>query len=194
LFLTKNVFYILMLAGIAIFCFSACSGINQRVYAGDSEKVRTIRSLAVLPFANHTGYPAAGEIVSDLFATGMITSDLGIKIIEQAEVLRNIGNNNLGADRIFDRKAAIKIGKGLKADAVIYGSVTEFMYRNPSSKVEEDPAVAINIRIVDVDTGIVIWAGSYNGGTNGSVSLTRITQLLVGRVAGQLRDCREEAR
>ena len=60
-------------------------------------------------------------------------------------------------DEVLEKAVALKVGKSLGVDTVIFGSVTEFRYKRG---LDEDPVVGINIRMLDVKNDRILWAGS----------------------------------
>ena len=60
-------------------------------------------------------------------------------------------------DSILDNISARKIGKLLGVDTVIFGSVSEYRYKMDLSEV---PVVGINIRLLDVESGEILWTAS----------------------------------
>jgi TolB-like protein len=114
------------------------------------------RYVAVLPFYNLTAYPHAGRIVSDLVLTELYAMT-DFRLMDETEVISLLTKENEDLETMMNRTKAIKIGKMLNVNTVIYGSVTEFRYKRSLSEV---PVVSISIRLLDVQANRVLWAGS----------------------------------
>jgi hypothetical protein len=80
--------------------------------------------------------------------------------MERTAMLRHLKGDEMDLDEVLDRTVARQIGERLGVDTVIYGSVTEFRYKRG---LDENPVVGINLRMLDVNTRQVLWAGSKSG-------------------------------
>jgi hypothetical protein len=136
----------------------------------------TSRHVAVLPLINLTTYPNAGRIVTDLMTTEFYALT-DFRILEQTTMMEKLkaGRNDL--DEALDRAVAHRIGGRLGVDTVVYGTVTEYRYKRG---LDEDPVVGINVRMLDVESGTILWAGSKSS-TGGCFwfcedSLNRVAQ------------------
>jgi TolB-like protein len=114
------------------------------------------RWVAVLPLVNLTSYPNAGRIVGDLLTTELY-AQTEFQLMERTEMLEKLKGKTDDLDEVLDRSVALKVGKELGVDTLIYGSVTEYRYKRG---LDEDPVVGVNIRMLDVNKGEVLWAGS----------------------------------
>ena len=114
------------------------------------------RHAAILPLVNLTTYPHAGRIVGDLLTTEMYAST-SFRIMESTVMLERLKGKEEDLDRILDRAVAQRIGKTLGVDTVVFGSVSEYRYKRG---LDEDPVVGINLRMLDVPSGDILWVGS----------------------------------
>ncbi len=117
------------------------------------------RLVAVLPLVNLTSYPHAGRIVGDLLTTELYAAT-DFVIMERTDMLENLKGKEEDLDEVLDKAVALKVGNQLGVDTVIFGSVTEYRYKRG---LDEDPVVGINIRMLDVKSGQILWAGSRSG-------------------------------
>lgn len=112
--------------------------------------------VAVLPFANWTDNPNAGEIVARLAATELYHRDL----FQLVEVQAGEPNGTEGSPQgNFLHEEAQGVGRRLKVDGVLTGVVTEFAYQHG---LREEPAVGVSMRLVRVEDGAVVWASSHS--------------------------------
>ena len=106
--------------------------------------------VAVIPFENLSGQPDAGIIMAELFqaklyATGrfeLVRSDVVAAILEGLE----------GKELTVQ-----ELGEQLGARTLALGRVTEYTYKHT---LGEDPAVGLSVRLVDAQTGRVLWHGA----------------------------------
>jgi len=114
------------------------------------------RYIAVLPFFNLTAYPHAGKIVSDHVLTEMY-AQTNFRMMDQTKVISILNKDDEDMERLMNQTTAMKIGKMLDVDSVIYGTVTEFRYKRSLNEV---PVACISIRLLDVNTNRILWAGT----------------------------------
>ena len=145
------------------------------------------RSAAVLPLLNLSTYPHAGRIVSDLLTT-QVYALTDFKLMEGTAVASRLQGDAIDFDEAISRMVAQDTGRRLGVDTVIYGSVSEYRYKRGLS---EAPVVGINIRMLDVKSGSILWAGSRSE-TGGCFwfcedSLNRLAQKICNElVAGMM--------
>ncbi len=114
------------------------------------------RHVAVLPFVNLASYPNAGRIICDIITTELYSAP-NFQIMEQTEMLEKLKiSNEYDFDNILDNHAVKDLGKRLGVNTIVYGSVSEFRYKRG---LDEEPIVGINVRMLDVTSGKVLWAG-----------------------------------
>lgn len=163
------------ISGLFILLFVAACEYRQAYLKSDEIHSKT-RLVALLPLVNLTSHPNAGRIVGDLLTTELYALS-GFSIMERTEMLEMLKGDEDDLDAVLDKAVALKVGRKLKVDTVIFGSVSEYRYKRG---LDEDPVVGINVRMLDVDTGKILWAGS-NSGTGGCFwfcedSLNRLAQ------------------
>ena len=134
--------------------------------------------IAVMDFDNKTPYRGwrVGQGASDMLATALVQRTK-FAVIERGKLASILQEQNLNnnASR-FDPSTAAEIGRLLGAQYIVTGAVTEF----GSSKVggsglgvslgSKGYSAAVDIRIVDVDTGEIVFADSASK-TEKSVSI-----------------------
>jgi polysaccharide biosynthesis protein PelC len=140
---------------ILLMVFSFACSYRQGYVKGDEIRSRA-RWTAVLPLVNLTSYPNAGRIVGELLTTELY-AQTDFQLMEMTEMLQKLKGNQDDLDQVLDRAVALRVGKRLGVDTVIFGSVTEYRYKRG---LDEDPVVGINIRMLDVKNDKILWAGS----------------------------------
>ena len=140
-----------------LLCTASCS--YQQDYVKGREIHVKARWVAVLPPINLTSHPNAGRIALDLLTTELY-ANTNFQIMEQSEMLEKLKGKEEDLDQVLDKAVALKVGQKLGVDTIIFGSVTEYRYKRG---LDEDPAVGINIRMLDVKSDRILWAGSKSG-------------------------------
>jgi hypothetical protein len=95
------------------------------------------------------------------------------EVTEQLDVPRSDRMKNITAK---------KIGKAVTADLVMTGSVSEYGYQ---FGLREKPSVSMNLRLVQVDSGDIVWTHSA-GLVNRGVSVSMVAQSLVKNMINEL--------
>jgi hypothetical protein len=146
-----------------------------------AEKVR----VAILPLENLTKHQNAGVIGAELLVSE-VRSRGRFDIVPFGEVLRAMENLEiLHADRMKN-VTADKIGQAVAADLLIIGSVSEYGYQ---FGLREEPSVSMNLRLVQMNDGDVLWAhsaGVVGRGVFGRDSVSMSAQSLVKRMIDAL--------
>jgi len=135
---------------------AACSTLDQ----GKPPQLERQASWVVLPFANHTETPLAGQRAEAIAQALLSTQGAGTNVRRapastQQEALFNAGDNQ-------QMQAALAWAREQKLRYALAGSVEEWRYK---VGVDGEPAAGITLHILDVATGETLWSGS--GGQSG---------------------------
>lgn len=164
-----------------LFALCACNASRQQNYVNTAAMPSGDRTAAVLPFVNLTAYPNAGRIVADILSTELYGLK-GYTFLESTALLESLKGGEEDLEYILDKAVAKRVGTTLGVDTVIYGSVSEYHYKRG---LDQSPVVGINIRMMDVKTGMVVWASSLTeaGGCfyGCDTSLNQLTQELCSK-------------
>ena len=146
-----------------------------------AEKVR----VAILPLENLTKHQNAGVIGAELLISE-VRSRGRFDIVPFIEVLRAMENLEiLHADQMKN-VTADKIGNAVDADLLMIGSVSEYGYQ---FGLREEPSVSMNLRLVQMADGDVLWAhsaGVVGRGVFGRDSVSISAQSLVKKMIDAL--------
>lgn len=154
---------------VLVLCLAG-GGLVQTAAAQKQLKKR----VAVLNFEDKTerrytwgGGKTPGSGMADMLVTALVKSD-AYTVIERAEIDRVLQEQDLGTAGIVTQQSAAEVGKMLGAEIVIFGSVTEFGYKDRSVGgatrrfgigIESQTAVvATDVRMVNSTTGEIIAA------------------------------------
>ncbi|MCX7086998.1 MAG: hypothetical protein NTV00_02975 [Methylococcales bacterium] len=122
----------------------------------------------MLPFANHSDSPEAGERIADIAAT-LLRSQHHVHLLEAKLPVDEQQMPELNQQKVID--ASIKWGKEQQYHYGLGGSVQEWRYK---SGLDGEPAVGITLKVINLTTGEVVWSasGSKTGWGRESVSGT----------------------
>ncbi|WP_432736742.1 CsgG/HfaB family protein [Maridesulfovibrio sp. FT414] len=139
-----------------VFFIAGCSGTYMKDYVQPQGIASDARLVAVLPLVNLTTTPNAGRMVSDLLSTELYSSTR-FKIMESTEMLSRVKGDEDDLEFVMEDVVAQKMGHQLGVDTVIFGSVTEYQYKRG---INQSPTVGINLKMLDVPSGKILWASS----------------------------------
>jgi TolB-like protein len=133
--------------------------------------VRSIRTvqihrIAVMPLIEHpnaTGEPieegAPEGLTADIYSRMSLVS--GWEVVPETDVRQAM--QQLPPTTLANMEQnALKLGRDLSADAVVYGTVTRYRERVGTDYAAKSPAaVAFAIHVIDVHNGVVLWTARY---------------------------------
>ncbi|VAX16821.1 hypothetical protein MNBD_NITROSPINAE02-955 [hydrothermal vent metagenome] len=131
---------------------SSGSGRGSAFVSPDARK-KTYKKVGVMPF--RAPIELAGASISDMFTTELLKT-YKYKLIERSQIEQVLEEQALGLKGVTDSALALKVGKMLGVDGVIVGTVPEYGLRAVGEY--ELPAVGINVRLIDGETGSIVWS------------------------------------
>jgi len=145
---------------LAVLISASCAG--PRTYINPDTDWSFYKELGVLPFVNFSADRFAGEKVQSAFITELFLSDK-FNVVEPgefnkkaAEAIKSAGAQP-GQELSLDLIKAV--GEKTGVQGVMEGIVREYsMVRVGQS---DYPMISLNVRMIDVPTGTVVWMTSY---------------------------------
>ncbi|MFH7835553.1 MAG: hypothetical protein QXL51_03045 [Candidatus Aenigmatarchaeota archaeon] len=119
----------------------------------------TIKRVAVLPFENFTNERNAGDIVREVVINEFLVSDL-VDVVLPGDVANVLEKLRIKPGQPLNSEQIKALAQILKVEAVITGTVnkyTEVPYGNISI-----PEISITLRMVEADSGSIIWSVTKN--------------------------------
>jgi PBP1b-binding outer membrane lipoprotein LpoB len=154
---------------LIFFYISGCSRDNYATYHKSQDiDFSFVKKVAVMPLENLTDEKSAGDIVRQLTISELLASGL-VDVEVPGEVFSAV--NDLGIKNLtsLTNQQIIAIGKYLKVQAVIMGSVQEYGHVRFGSI--SAPEVTISLFMADTGTGDIIWSVTKTRG--GASFMTR---------------------
>jgi len=146
---------------VAALAGCASKGAAAARYHDPNMDFGAVRSVAVLPFQNHSRETSAGDRVRDVFAT-MLLATGSMYVVPQGEVQRAVARGGIQGASAPATEDVIKLGQALKVDAVITGVVRE--YGEVRSGSTSAPVAALSVQMQETATGKVVWSASTSQG------------------------------
>jgi len=144
---------------------AGCGTARKRTYTDGEMDFGSVRTVAVLPFTNLTRDNLAADRVRDVFANALLATG-AVYVVPQGEVARGAQQANLASPSPTPDEV-MKLGKLLKADAVIAGVVRE--YGEVKSGTSTGSLVSLTVQMFETSTGKIVWSAAS---TKGGVTVT----------------------
>lgn len=155
-------------------CLALIVGVGSIVQRATAQERQLKKRVAVLDFDDKTdkrarwgGGKTPGTGMADMLTTALVKSGR-YTVLERSEIDQVLQEQDLGASGAVTPQTAAAAGQMLGAEIVIFGTVTEFGYRDRSAGgrtnrlgigVESQSAVvATDVRMVNASTGEIIAA------------------------------------
>ena len=169
----KTVGWTIALAGVLV--ASACSSIDTT----PAPTLQAIDAVAVLPIANYTETPDAGNAAQALAVNAL--RDLGIATVER--VPANTGSDPFDAGTQPDRDKALAWARAHHARYSLSGAVEEWRYK---VGVDGEPVVGMTFELHDMASGKVVWSGTGSRSGWSRSSLGGVAQRLTRKLLAPL--------
>lgn len=131
------------------------------------------RSVILLPVVNASGAPLAGDRAEAILTTLLLAK--GLEGLDRYVDPVDAGVPDLDDRRRYDEALASARAAGVELG--VTGTVVEWRYR---PGLDDEPAVSISLRIVEVASGRVLWSGSGSRGARGTVGA--LAQILLSEL------------
>lgn len=152
---------------------------SQAVSAHVTEKAESKvtgpkRRVGVVDFENKTAYGARlGTAASDILLTELVKSGKFI-VVERDKMAQLLEEQKLGMTGAVDPKTAAAVGNMLGLNAIVTGAISQFGVATTGSDYlvtqtkKQVAQCTVDVRVVDVETGQVIWGDSGKGESTSS--------------------------
>ncbi len=155
--------------------------VKARIYVNPNAGKRLYQKVAVMPF--RAPVELAGASMSDLFATELLYTHK-YELVERSQMEQVLGEQALGLKGVTESAAAMRVGKLLNVQGVIVGTVPE--YGSKASGKSELAAIGLNVRMIDVNDGSIVWSVSDTAISDRPISISAFANRMVRNLVGQL--------
>lgn len=170
----------LITAAAAVLLASACAPsksvrTQQTLSVNETEKVVSKytgpkRRIGVVEFENKSAYGQGrlGGAASDILVTELVKSGKFI-VVERDRMSKIMEEQKLQTQGLIDSQTAVQIGQIMGLEAIVVGSVSQFGVKKEGSDYliaqskQQVAEVAVDLRLIDVQSGQIILADSGKG-------------------------------
>jgi polysaccharide biosynthesis protein PelC len=152
--------------GFMVFSLAACASTTQDMYRDPNMDFGAVRTIAVLPFVNLSRDQLAGDRVRDVFVSALLATG-AIYVLPPGEVARGVAAMEIQNPVTPSPAEIVKLGKAIKAEAVITGTLRE--YGDVRSGSASANAISLSLQVIETETGRVVWSAAT---TKGGISFS----------------------
>ncbi len=182
--------------GILLLLSLACGCAHDpRVYSSGRLASIETASVALLPFDNLTEEKNASRQVYDIFLVELLKVS-GFSVVDPGEVERVLAEERIRYTIELSRDQITSVGAQTGASVLVQGVILEYGMRQVQGfRVGSVPYVSLMIKMVDVESGRIMWASTYsrNGDDTETVfgfgritSLNRLTEVMSAEIVKSL--------
>jgi hypothetical protein len=131
------------------------------VYRDPNMDFGSIKTVAVMPFANLARDQVVAERVRDVFINRLLSTE-AVYVLPVGEVARGIAQTEIQNPSSPSPEEVVKLGLFVKADAVITGVVRE--YGEVRSGTTTANVISMSIQLIEAGTGRIVWSASSTKG------------------------------
>jgi TolB-like protein len=185
---TKIILSLILLGILIVAC-----GSKPEVYNISKNDIKYYKTIAILPFSNYSGEEDAGKQLSNAFLIELLKKP-NLYIIEPGQVDQFMRQERIRSAEQIDIKTANLLRDSLAIDYILIGAVNEYSYI--ASGDRQIPLVGFNVRLLDANSGGIIWAANHSRKGDDSeflfnwgltTSLTKLAQKSVRDVVSRLK-------
>ncbi len=158
---------------IALICLTGCSPATTRLFTKPIAQSTYVtyqewgpnRNVVVLPFINIAKDKDAGQKSRDLFISELYISGAFKDVVDEGEMQEVMKKLKIRETDAFGKETIKTLGDNLGAQALIFATVHEYNERTAKGAM-----FAISMRMVDVETGSILWVGNSSQEGGGTIS------------------------
>jgi fibronectin type 3 domain-containing protein len=151
------------------------------VFVNPIAQQKLYRKVAAMPF--HAPVELVGASIADMVGTEILKT-YKYQLIERSQMEQVLEEQSLGLKGVTQSKLAMRVGKILGVEGVIIGTVPEYGMRAIGPL--KLPAVGVNIRMIDAETGSIIWSITDSAICKEPISLSAFARHLISSMIHRL--------
>ncbi len=180
--------YVLVLTIIG--CASSSSSSEE--FIGPGTDFNKYNRIAVLPLVDFPTHPGSGIQVADVLSMSLLKYN--INVIDRSHTIQILTEQDLGIVGVLDESTTPKVGKMLGVQSILTGSINEWQSTSigiATSTEIEMSAAGITLKLIDCETGQIVWAASAQGSTYGLnmqvMAVRKALDDVLGKLANHLK-------
>lgn len=149
-----------LVLSVFILLSAGCAKTSLTPYASKDFKAG---KMAILPFDNLSAAQGAAKTMENLVLVEFLKLPI-FSIVEPGEVSSALSEARVRLATNIPKETVLKLGKDLGVDLLMLGVVHEHEMKRFSGAGGggESPVVAVSVRILETQTGSIVWAANIN--------------------------------
>ena len=147
-----------LLVALVLVATAGCSS-HPQFFRADRSKLEDPAALAVMPLLNLSRYDQAEVLVMNTLIIELLDSEL-FEVLDPGLVETVILEKRLRFTDRLPLDTMTELGERLSVHYLLLGSVNEFDFI--SDRNDKLPSVSISLRIVECNSGRIIWAATHS--------------------------------
>ncbi|MFH1699207.1 MAG: DUF4136 domain-containing protein [Candidatus Zixiibacteriota bacterium] len=141
-----------------------CAGNRATVFLHPEFTFNFVERVAIIPFDNLSKEQGAGARVTHVFLTELLSSK-AFDVVEPGEVSRVLEKHGIVRTSNLTKEQIISIGTELKVQGLFLGAVNELASTRSGNAVTN--SVTLVVRMVETESGEIVWSATQNSGGRG---------------------------
>lgn len=131
----------------------------QRILVQPTIDVTRYNRLAVLPFETDSFLSTAGNQLADEIIIDLLHNAPNLDVVERTRIDVLLQEQNLARQGLVNPDSAVSVGRMLGVNAVLTGSLSVSISDiRPATMVLREAGGVATVRLVDAETGKVVWS------------------------------------
>lgn len=165
---------------------SGCGGVSGVIeYKPGTVRIPDNTFIAVAPFENLSGTKGATQAISSVLQEALIESS-NVWVTDWDNVAEQLVHYGFRRGIPIGMTIAKTIVSKLKVNMILYGSITGYGYRTGADGRADIPSVSIVLNLLNVQTGRVLFAGSFSMSGNSGDSLQNTAKTLATNIFAEM--------
>ncbi len=148
----------LLISGL-LMLIAACASKPKQILVRQIPSVTRLNRIAVFPLENLSELPEAASRMTNILTSELYNAQI-VNVVEPGEVQQFILRSRIRKPTQLDVNTIRDASRQLNADGIIFGSVNE--YEMISTELGMLPAISITLRLVDANSGEIVWAMTHS--------------------------------
>jgi len=146
---------------LAMVTMQGCATRSTNVFRDPNMDFGSVRTVAVMPFANFGKDAQGSDRVRDVFITALMATG-SIYVIPTGEMWRGITGASMANPTTPAVAEVVRLCRSLSADAVITGNIREYGEVRAASTSAD--VISMSLQLIEGQTGKVVWSASTTYG------------------------------
>ncbi|MCM2357201.1 MAG: CsgG/HfaB family protein [Geobacteraceae bacterium] len=138
---------------------SGCQSSPIKPYISKNFKGGEGMKMAILPFDNMSKTQGAGKALENIMMIELL-SRTPLTVVDPGEVSAALSQERVRMTTTIKREAVRNLGKNMGVNFLMVGAIHEYDFQSFTGVSGAIPVIAITMRLIDTNSGDIVWAGN----------------------------------